>query len=377
MLSEQQTAIRDMARRFAQEEVAPHAAGWAAAHTVPDHIVRRLGELGFLGMFVPESHGGSDADVLTFLLAMEEVAAADGGLSTLMHVHAIGVARVVARRGTPAQRDRWLAAMASGAAIGAFCLTEPDAGSDTAAIRTRAMRVEGGWRLSGTKQFITNGARAGVALVIAVTDPAAGKRGVSAFLIPTDSPGFTVARVEDKLGQASSDTAQIVLDDVFAPDDTLFGEEGRALPMALELLAEGRISVAAQAVGMARAAFERALAFAHERRAFGSTIAEHQAVAFRLADMATQIEVARTFAHAVAGRLDRGEPCLKEASMAKLHAGIMAERVCSAAIETLGGYGYLRDYEVERIYRDVRVCQIYEGTNDIQRMIIARQLAAG
>lgn len=374
MLTETRRLVRETASRFAREEVLPHADGWARAGAVPDAVVRRLGELGFLGMFIPEEHGGTAGDVATFVLAMEEIAAADGGLSTLMHVHAIGVARVLATRGTPEQRARWLPAMASGEVIGAFCLTEPGAGSDTAAISTRAMRVDGGWRLSGTKQFITNGARAKLAMVVAVTDPQAGKRGISAFLVPSDSPGYSVGRVEEKLGQASSDTAQIILDEVFVPEEALFGNLGGALPLALELLADGRISVAAQAVGMARAAFERARDFARERIAFGKPIIEHQAVAFRLADMATEIEIVRSFTHDVAARLDRGEPCLKEASMAKLASGRMAERVCSDAIETLGGYGYLRDYTVERIYRDVRVCQIYEGTNDVQRMIIARQL---
>lgn len=376
MFNDQQLLVRDTARRFAREQVAPHADAWARAAAVPDAVVLQLGELGFLGMFVPEEHGGSGGDVLTFLLAMEEIAAGDGGLSTLMHVHAIGVARTVAMLGTSAQKSRWLPAMASGEAIGAFGLTEPGAGSDAGAIRTRAHRVDGGWRLTGTKHFITNGARAKVAMIVAVTDPDAGKRGITAFLVAADTPGFRVGRVEEKLGQASSDTAEIILDDMFVPDDAVFGQVGGAMPMALGLLADGRISVAAQAVGMARAAFERACAFARERVAFGKPIIEHQAVAFRLADMATDIEVTRSFAHDVARRLDRGEPCLKEASMAKLFAGQMAERVCSGAIETMGGYGYLRDYAVERIYRDVRVCQIYEGTNDIQRMIIARQLAA-
>ena len=374
MLTETQSLVRETASRFARDEVLPYADEWARASSVPPSVVHRLGELGFLGMFIPEEYGGTAGDVLSFVLAMEEIAAADGGLSTLMHVHAIGVARVLALRGTPEQRARWLPAMASGDVIGAFCLTEPGAGSDTAAISTRASRAKGGWRLSGTKQFITNGARAKLAIVVAVTDPGAAKRGITAFLVPSVSTGYSVGRVEEKLGQASSDTAQIILDDVFVPDDAMFGTEGGALPLALELLADGRISVAAQAVGMARAAFERARAFASERAAFGKPIIEHQAVAFRLADMATDIEVIRVFTHDVAARLDRGEPCLKQASMAKLAAGIMAERVCSAAIETLGGYGYLRDYTVERIYRDVRVCQIYEGTNDVQRMIIARHL---
>ena len=372
MLADENSEIRAMARRFAQKELAPHANAWSEAGSVPEAIVRRMGELGFLGLLIPQAYGGAGVGVLTFMLVMEEIAAGDGGLSTLMHVHAMGVARAIAAHGTDEQKQTWLPRMATGEAIGAFCLTEPGAGSDASAIQSRARAVDGGWRISGTKQFITNGARASLAIVIAVTDPQAGKRGLSAFIVPTNAPGFSVGRVEKKLGQASSDTAQLIFDDVFVAGNALFGSLDGALPMALSMLADGRASVAAQAVGMARAAYELALHFAGERVAFGKSLIEHQAIAFRLADMATSIEVARTFTHKVGALLDDGVDCLKEASMAKLFAGEMAEKVCSDAIHVHGGYGYLRDYTVERIYRDVRVCQIYEGTNDIQRMIIAR-----
>ncbi len=335
-----------------------------------------MGELGFLGLMIPEAYGGSGAGVSTFMLVMEEIAAGDGGLSTLLHVHSMGVARALAAFGTETQLRTWLPRMASGEAIGAFCLTEPGAGSDASAITTRARPVDDGWRIDGTKQFITNGARASMAIVIAVTDPQAGKRGITAFVVPTDAAGFSVGRIEEKLGQASSDTAQLHFDDVFVPADAVLGQINGGLPMALSMLAEGRASAAAQAVGMARAAYELALRYATERTAFGKPLIDHQAIAFRLADMATSIEVARTFTRSVGAMLDAGVDSLKEASMAKLFAGEMSEKVCSDAIHIHGGYGYLKDYKVERIYRDVRVCQIYEGTNDIQRMIIARSISA-
>ena len=373
-LTDDQQQVQSTARRFSQEVLAPNAGAWEREGTAPKEVIRQMGELGLFGLLIPTEFGGSGSDVLTFIIAMEEIAAGDGGLSTLMHVHGLGVARTLAKHGTEEQKRRWLPSMATGDVIGAFCLTEPQAGSDPAAIETRAQAVDGGWRISGTKQYITNGARAKLALVIAVTDKEAAKRGISAFLVPTGAVGFSVARVEEKMGQVTSDTAQILLENVYVGHDAVFGDINRALPLALGLLADGRVSVAAQATGMARAAYSLALQYARERKTFGKPLINHQAIAFRLADMATKIEVTRAFAHSVARKIDAGENALKEASMAKLYGAIMAEEVCSAALDIHGGSGYIKGNPVERIYRDVRVCQIYEGTNDIQRMVISRHL---
>ena len=373
-LTDDQQQVQSTARRFSQEVLAPNAGAWEREGTAPNEVIRQMGELGLFGLLIPTEFGGSGSDVLTFIIAMEEIAAGDGGLSTLMHVHGLGVARTLAKHGTEEQKRRWLPSMATGDVIGAFCLTEPQAGSDPAAIETRAQAVDGGWRISGTKQYITNGARAKLALVIAVTDKEAAKRGISAFLVPTGAVGFSVARVEEKMGQVTSDTAQILLENVYVGHDAVFGDINRALPLALGLLADGRVSVAAQATGMARAAYSLALQYARERKTFGKPLIDHQAIAFRLADMATKIEVTRAFAHSVARKIDAGENALKEASMAKLYGAIMAEEVCSAALDIHGGSGYIKGNPVERIYRDVRVCQIYEGTNDIQRMVISRHL---
>lgn len=373
-LTDAQQQVQSTARRFSREVLAPNAGAWEREGTAPNEVIRQMGELGLFGLLIPTEFGGSGSDVLTFIIAMEEIAAGDGGLSTLMHVHGLGVARTLAKHGTEEQKRRWLPSMATGDVIGAFCLTEPQAGSDPAAIETRAQAVDGGWRISGTKQYITNGARAKLALVIAVTDKEAAKRGISAFLVPTGAVGFSVARVEEKMGQVTSDTAQILLENVYVGHDAVFGDINRALPLALGLLADGRVSVAAQATGMARAAYSLALQYARERKTFGKPLIDHQAIAFRLADMATKIEVTRAFAHSVARKIDAGENALKEASMAKLYGAIMAEEVCSAALDIHGGSGYIKGNPVERIYRDVRVCQIYEGTNDIQRMVISRHL---
>ncbi|MDB5971168.1 MAG: Acyl-CoA dehydrogenase [Hydrocarboniphaga sp.] len=376
MLTDDDLQIQDGARRFARERLIPQSAAWDRGEPVPDALLREMGELGYLGLLIPEEYGGSGACLLTYVVALEEISAGNGGLSTLMHVHGLGTAGPIARFGTPAQKQRWLPAMASGEAIGAVCLTEPNAGSDVAAIRTRAVRSEGGWRLSGVKQFISNGARAKIAIVLAVTDPHAGRRGMTLFLVPTDTPGFKVGKPEEKMGQRTSDTVQITLDDCEVPEDAILGGLNQAFGLTMGLLSDGRISIAAQAVGMASAALDHAVAYARERTAFGKPLTGHQAVAFRLADMATSVEVARTFTQATARKFDAGVDCVSEASMAKLFAGEMAERVCSDAIQIHGGYGYLKDYPVERIYRDVRVCQIYEGTNDIQRLIISRKVCA-
>ena len=377
LLNEEQTMIRDMAREFAREQLAPHAAAWDRDATFPREALAQMGELGLLGMLVPEEFDGSGVDHVAYALALEEIAAGDGATSTIMSVHNSVGCMPVLKFGSEAQKERFLKPMARGEWLGCFCLTEPQAGSDAAALKCRAVRDGDHYVLDGTKQFITSGANAQVAIVFAVTDPGAGRRGISAFIVPTDTPGYTVAGIEKKLGQKASDTAQIVFDGCRVPAANRLGEEGEGYRIALANLEGGRIGIAAQSVGMARAAFEAALAYAQDREAFGKPIIAHQAVAFRLADMATEIEAARGLVLRAAALRDAGEPCLKEASMAKLFASEMAERVCSGAIQVHGGYGYLADFPVERIYRDVRVCQIYEGTSEVQRLVIGRSLAAG
>ena len=376
MLTEEQTMIRDMARAFAQEQLAPHAADWDRTHTFPHDAVRQMGELGLLGMVIPEAWGGAGADYVSFALAIEEVAAGDGACSTIMAVHNSVACMPIFRFGSDAQKERYLKPMAKGELLGAFCLTEPQAGSDAAALRMRAVRDGDGWVLNGVKQFITSGKTAQIAIVFAVTDPALGKKGISAFIVPTATKGYIVTRVEDKMGQRASDTAQIAFEELRLPADHLLGRDGEGYKIALSNLEGGRIGIAAQSVGMARAAFEAACAYAKDRQAFGKPIIEHQAVAFRLADMATEIDAARLLVLRAAQLRDQGAPCLKEASMAKLFASEMAERVCSKAIQVFGGYGYVTDFPVERIFRDVRVSQIYEGTSDVQRLVIGRAIAS-
>jgi len=373
--TEEQIQIRDAARSFATERLAPFAAEWDRKHEFPAEAVAEMGELGFFGMVVPEEWGGSDTGNLAYALALEEIAAGCGALSTVMSVHNSVGCLPILKFGTDEQKRKYLPDMAAGKAIGAFMLTEPQAGSDAADLKTRAVNDGNShYVLNGTKQFITSGKNAKVAVVFAVTDPAAGKRGISAFIVPTDTPGYKVARVEDKLGQHSSDTCQIIFEDLRLPAENLLGKEGEGYKIALSNLEGGRIGIAAQSVGMARAALDYAIAYAKERVTFGQPIMNHQAVGFRLADMATQLQAARLMVHHAARLREAGLPCLIEASQAKLFASEVAERVCSAAIQTLGGYGYLADYPVERIYRDVRVCQIYEGTSDVQRMVISRSL---
>ncbi|ROR32433.1 acyl-CoA dehydrogenase family protein [Inmirania thermothiophila] len=377
LLTEEQRLIREAAREFAQGVLAPGAAERDRTGRFPREELAQAAELGFFGVLVPEAWGGVGADHVSLALILEEIAAADGACSTILSVTNSLVCMPLLRYGTEAQKARWLRPLARGEMLGTFCLTEPHAGSDAAAIRTRAVRDGDGWVLNGVKQFITSGKNADLALVFAVTDPEAGRRGISAFLVPTDSPGYRVARIEEKLGQHASDTAQIVFEDLRLGPEHLLGAEGEGYRIALSNLEGGRIGIAAQSVGMARAAWEAALAYARERETFGRPILEHQAVAFKLADMATQIEAARGLVLHAAALRDAGEPCLKEACMAKLFASEMAERVCSDAIQIHGGYGYTRDFPVERIYRDVRIAQIYEGTSEIQRMIIAREIARG
>lgn len=374
-LTEEQELIRATARQFAQEQLAPHAADWDREARFPAEAIAAMGRLGFLGMLVPEEWNGANADHVSYALALIEIAAGDGSCSTIMSVHnSVGCVPIL-RFGTPAQKERFLKPMAAGEMLGAFCLTEPQAGSDAAALKTRAERRGNHYVLNGVKQFITSGRNAKVAIVFAVTDPQKGKKGISAFIVPTETPGFRVASVEKKLGQKASDTCQIVLEDLELTPDHLLGEEGQGYRIALSNLEGGRIGIAAQSVGMARAAYEAALDYAKERVSFGRPIVEHQAVAFRLADMATRLHAAQLMVLHAAALRDAGQPCLEEAAMAKLYASEMAEQVCSDAIQIHGGYGYLADFPVERIYRDVRVCQIYEGTSDIQRMVIARSLA--
>jgi alkylation response protein AidB-like acyl-CoA dehydrogenase len=375
ILSEQHQMIRDALREFSQQQLLPHAAQWDRARAFPKAALQQLAALGAFGVAVPEAQGGAGLDYLALALVIEEIAAGDGGTSTIISVNNCPVCSIAMQYANPAQQEQWLRPLASGAMLGAFALTEPHAGSDASALRTTARREGDSYVLNGVKQFITSGKNADVCIVLAVTDKAAGKRGISAFWVPTDTPGYIVARVEDKLGQHSSDTAQILFENCRIPADHLIAEEGMGYKIALSGLEGGRIGIAAQALGMARAAFEAALHYAKDRSSFDRILFDHQAVQFRLADMATQIEAARQLVWHAAAMKDAGLPCLKEAAMAKLFASEMAEKVCSAAIQIHGGYGYLADYPVERIYRDVRVCQIYEGTSDIQKILIGRALA--
>ena len=402
LLTPDQEMIRDAVRDFAQRELWPHAAEWDKNHHFPKHAHKGLAELGAYGICVPEELGGAGLDYVTLALVLEEIAAGDGGTSTVISVTNCPVNAILMMYGNAAQKEQWLRPLAQGQMLGAFCLTEPHVGSDASALRTTAVKVGdgfiagspqdetrplGGQRghvsaerggdyyvINGVKQFITSGQTGDVAVVIAVTDKGAGKKGMSAFLVPTSAPGYVVARLEDKLGQHSSDTAQINFDNCRVPVENLIGQEGEGYKIALSSLEGGRIGIAAQSLGMARSAFEVAVDYAKQRESFGMPIFNHQAVGFRLADCATQLEAARQLIWHAASLRDAGRPCLKEAAMAKLFASEMAEQVCSAAIQTLGGYGYVSDFPVERIYRDVRVCQIYEGTSDVQKIIIQRAL---
>ena len=374
ILTEQQAMIRDGARAFAAERLSPFAAARERAGVFPRAAMGELGALGYLGMLVGEEWGGAGADHVSYALALEEIAVGDGGLAGAMSVQNSVVCGPLAAFGTAEQKTRFLAPLARGEMLGAFCLTEPHAGSDAANLRARARREGNGYVIDGTKQFVTMGASADVAIVFAVTDPDAGKKGISAFLVPKGTPGFDVLRIEDKLGQRHIEAAQLRFEGARVDGDLRLGAEGEGYRIALANLEGGRIGIACQALGIARAAFEAARAYAGERESFGRKIAEHQAIAFKLADMATEIEAARQLVHHAAALRDAGRPCLKEAAMAKLFASEMAERVCSAAIQVHGGYGYLEDYPVARYYRDVRVCQIYEGSSEIQRLIIGRQI---
>ncbi|KRW65090.1 acyl-CoA dehydrogenase [Pseudomonas sp. TTU2014-105ASC] len=374
-LSEDQRMIRDMARDFARREIAPHAQAWEKAGWIDDALVAQMGELGLLGMVVPEEWGGSYIDYVAYALAVEEISAGDGATGALMSIHnSVGCGPVL-NYGSQAQKDEWLAELASGRAIGCFALTEAQAGSEAHNLRTRAELVDGQWVLNGSKQFCSNAKRAKLAIVFAVTDPDLGKKGLSAFLVPTDTPGFAVERSEHKMGIRASDTCAVSLSDCRIPQANLLGERGKGLAIALSNLEGGRIGIGAQALGIARAAFEAALLYARERVQFGKPIAEHQSIANMLADMQTQLNAARLLILHAARLKSAGLPCLSEASQAKLFASEMAEKVCSQAVQIHGGYGYLEDYPVERYYRDARITQIYEGSSEIQRLLIARELA--
>ena len=379
LLSDDHRAIQDAIRTYVQEQIAPHAARWDKEHHFPAEQLQGLAALGCYGVAVPTEYDGAGLDYLALAVILEEVAAGDGGTSTVLSVNNCPVCSILMGFANEDQKQRFLKPLARGEMLGAFCLTEPHVGSEAGGLKTTAVRVQDGdgddYVLNGVKQFITSGKNGDVAIVMAVTDKAAGKKGISAFIVPTATPGYTVARIEDKMGQHSSDTAQILFENCRVPAANRIGDEGQGLKIALAGLEGGRIGIASQCIGMARAAFEAALRYSKERVAFGVPIFEHQAVQFRLAEMAMQIEAARQLIWHAASMKDAGIPCLKEAAMAKLFASEMAERVCSMAIQTFGGYGYVSDFPVERIYRDVRVCQIYEGTSDVQKILIGRALA--
>jgi alkylation response protein AidB-like acyl-CoA dehydrogenase len=376
ILTEEQEMVAATARAFAREVLAPGAAARARARAIEPEVLEQLGALGFLGMTVPEELGGVGADYVSYALALIEVAAGDGAVSTVMSVHNAPFNAILQRFGSPAQQERVLRPAAAGAFIGAFALTEPQAGSDASAIRTRARRTNAGYVVDGEKVFITSGRLAGWAILFARMEGSAGKAGITCFLTPTDTPGYAVSKIEEKLGQDASDTCALRLEGLEIPDDMRIGAEGEGYRIALSSLETGRIGIAAQAVGMAQAALDAALAYARDRTSFGKPLVEHQAVGFRLAEARTRLEAARQLTLHAACLKDAGRPCLTEAAMAKLYASEAAERICSDAIQTFGGYGYTEDFPVARIYRDVRVCQIYEGTSDIQKMLILRGMTA-
>lgn len=376
ILTEEQTMIRDMARQFAVEQLAPHSAEWDREARFPKEALKEMAQLGMMGMMVPPEWDGAGTDTVSYAMALEEIAAGDGSVSTIMSVHNSVGCMPILRYGTDDQKERFLKPLARGDMIGAFCLTEAHAGSDASAIKTRARKDGNKWVIDGSKQFITNGSTAGVALVFAVTDPDAGKRGISAFLVPTDTKGYVVERIEKKMGLNASDTCALRFEGVEVTPDLMLGQEGQGYKIALSNLEGGRIGIAAQALGIARAALDYAVGYAKERTSMGQPIMQHQAVGFRLADGATKLHAARQMILYAAAMKDAGQPCLTEASMAKLFATEMAEGVVSDALQTLGGYGFMKDFPLERMARDVRVTKIYEGTSDIQRMLIARSLAA-
>jgi alkylation response protein AidB-like acyl-CoA dehydrogenase len=374
ILTDDQRAVRDMAREFAQNELAPYAAAWDKACALPDATITKMGEMGLLGMVVPEEWGGTYTDYVAYALAVEEIAAGCASCSTLMSVHSSVGCSPILRYGNDEQKQTWLRDLATGKKIGAFCLTEPQAGSEAHNLKTRAVLENGKWLLNGNKQFVTNGQRASMAIVFAVTDPDLGKKGISAFIVPTNTPGCIVNKPEHKMGIRASDTCAITFDNCAIPEANMLGQRGEGLRIALSNLEGGRIGIAAQAIGIARAAFDAAVAYAKERKQFDKPIAQHQSIANMLADMHTRLNAARLLTLHAADLRTQGVACLSEASQAKLYASEAAEFVCSKAIQIHGGYGFLEDYPVERHYRDARITQIYEGTSEVQRMLIARGL---
>ncbi len=374
ILNEQQEMIREAAARFAEERLAPNSRAWEAKGEVDIQVLHEMGELGFMGMTVSEQWNGAGLDYVSYALALTEIAAGDGAVSTIMSVNNAPVCAILQNAASDMLKEKYLKPLAAGEMIGAFALTEPQAGSDASSLQARAKSVPGGYEISGTKQFITSGKIAGAVIVFAVTDPAAGKKGMSAFLVPAGTEGMRVSGIEHKMGQEASDTVQLSFDKAYVSEDHRIGEEGQGYRIALANLEPGRIGIAAQCVGMARSALRHALVYARERTAFGRALVDHQAISFRLADMATELEAATMLVLNAAEMREAGLPCLKQACMAKLFASEAAERICSASMQIFGGYGYSKEFPVEKIYRDVRAAQIYEGTSDVQKIIISRQL---
>lgn len=372
ILNEEQCLIKEAARQYADAEIRPYASEWDKSATFPAKALQGLADLGFYGMLVPEQYGGCNIGHIAAATVIEEISAADAACGTVISVTNSVACMPILKFGTEIQKQTFLKPLASGKALGLFCLTEPQAGSDAADLKTQATKTEAGYILNGVKQFITSGQHGDIAIVFAVTDAKAGKKGLSAFIVPTTTPGFSVSSIENKMGQHASDTCQIILQDCFVSTENLLGAEGEGYKIALSNLEGGRIGIAAQSVGIASAALKAAKTYALERQTFGKPIIEHQVIAFKIADMATKIEAARLLYQQAAALRDEDKPCLKEASMAKLFASEMAEKVCSEAIQIHGGYGYLTDFPVEKYYRDVRICQIYEGTSEIQKIVISR-----
>jgi len=373
-LSEEESMIQDAARQYVQEKITPFSAEWDRNKTFPNDALKGLGELGFYGMLVPEQWGGSDIGYFSAALVLEEIAAGDASCATIVSVTNSVGCMPIANFGSEQQKEKFLKPLASGRQLAAFCLSEPHAGSDASDLKTKAELINGEYVLNGVKQFITSGKNADISIVFAVTDKKAGKKGISAFIVPTDTAGYIISNVEKKMGQHASDTAQIIFQDCKIPKENLLGQEGQGYKIALSGLEGGRIGIAAQSVGIARAALQAAKQYAAERSAFGKSIYQHQAIGFKIADMATQLDASRLMVHRAARLKDKGKPSLKEASMAKLFASETAEKICSDALQIFGGYGYLNDFPIERYYRDVRVCQIYEGTSEVQKLVIARSI---
>jgi alkylation response protein AidB-like acyl-CoA dehydrogenase len=376
-LTEEQTEVQKLAHDFARAEIAPHAADWDQRAYFEPTLVKKMGELGFLGMMLPEEYDGLGTDTGTYLIALEEIAAADASAAVLMSVHNSLPTQMILRYGNDAQKDRFLRKMARGEILGAFALSEPDAGSDASALATQAVKDGNTWILNGTKSWVTNGNTAGAILTMARTDTRGirrGARGIGAFIITPDLPGFKVGKKEDKLGLRASPTVQLTFDNMRVPVENLLGDEAQGFIYAMQSLDNGRLGIAAQAIGIARAALEHSVAYAAERKQFGKAIKEFEAIQFKLADMAMRVSASRALLHAAAAAKDRGQNIRQFSSMAKLMASETAMWVTTQAVQIFGGYGYVKDYPVERLMRDAKVTEIYEGTSEIQRIVIARSL---